>query len=239
MDRGFREERLAKLHPEVAADCALRSIARELTLDEIAILTRAAPARLLGLADRGQLGVGAAADIRSTASKPIARRCSDARCTCSRTAPGRARRPRDGHSRSEARISSAPGYDPAIEETLRRHWQGAWLDQLRSMWRSVSRRCVAAATEVRCLPRMPARARHDRPSDGEPEVRNRVLVDATYAEAFPMKASRILIQRTPRAGRAMPALAATGFRDLGDRLRLRAGIERELPATKPLTAGPV
>jgi formylmethanofuran dehydrogenase subunit A len=36
---------------------------RELSLYEIAILTRAAPARLLGLADRGHLGVGAAADI--------------------------------------------------------------------------------------------------------------------------------------------------------------------------------
>ncbi len=63
MDRGFREEQIAKLHPEVAANCALRSITRELTLQEIAVMTRAAPARLLGLKDRGQLGVGAAADI--------------------------------------------------------------------------------------------------------------------------------------------------------------------------------
>nr|WP_218628185.1 MULTISPECIES: formylmethanofuran dehydrogenase subunit A [unclassified Variovorax] len=63
MDRSFREEQLAKLHPEVAAQCALKSIARELTLNEIAIMTRAAPARLLGLLDRGHLGVGAAADI--------------------------------------------------------------------------------------------------------------------------------------------------------------------------------
>ena len=63
MDRSFREEQLAKLHPEVAANCALRSITRELSLREIAIMTRAAPARLLGLPDRGHLGVGAAADI--------------------------------------------------------------------------------------------------------------------------------------------------------------------------------
>ncbi|MEJ8850633.1 formylmethanofuran dehydrogenase subunit A [Variovorax rhizosphaerae] len=63
MDRSFREEQLAKLHPEVAANCALKSITRELTLNEIAIMTRAAPARLLGLVDRGHLGVGAAADI--------------------------------------------------------------------------------------------------------------------------------------------------------------------------------
>lgn len=63
MDRAFREEQLAKLHPDVASNCALRSITRELTLQEIAIMTRAAPARLLGLHDRGHLGVGAAADI--------------------------------------------------------------------------------------------------------------------------------------------------------------------------------
>jgi formylmethanofuran dehydrogenase subunit A len=63
MDRSFREEQIAKLHPEVAANCALRSITRELTLQEIAVMTRAAPARLLGLKDRGRLGVGAAADM--------------------------------------------------------------------------------------------------------------------------------------------------------------------------------
>jgi formylmethanofuran dehydrogenase subunit A len=63
MDRTFREDQIAKLHPEVAANCALRSITRELTLQEIAVMTRAAPARLLGLKDRGRIGVGAAADI--------------------------------------------------------------------------------------------------------------------------------------------------------------------------------
>jgi formylmethanofuran dehydrogenase subunit A len=63
MDRSFRAEQLAKLHPEVADQAALRSITRELTLYEIAIMTRAGPARLLGLRDRGHLGAGAAADI--------------------------------------------------------------------------------------------------------------------------------------------------------------------------------
>ena len=63
MDRSFREEQLAKLHPEVAANSALKSITRELSLYEIAIMTRAGPAKLLGLKDRGHLGVGAAADI--------------------------------------------------------------------------------------------------------------------------------------------------------------------------------
>ena len=63
MDKSFRDEQLAKLHPDVAAQSALRDIKRELSLYEIAILTRAGPAKLLGLKDRGNLGVGSAADI--------------------------------------------------------------------------------------------------------------------------------------------------------------------------------
>jgi formylmethanofuran dehydrogenase subunit A len=41
----------------------LASIGREYTFEEIAVMTRAAPARLLGLRDRGHLGKGAIADI--------------------------------------------------------------------------------------------------------------------------------------------------------------------------------
>ncbi|ABM95578.1 formylmethanofuran dehydrogenase subunit A [Methylibium petroleiphilum] len=62
-DKSFRDEQFAKLHPDVVAQSALGSITRELTLNEVAIMTRAGPAKLLGLKDRGQLGVGAAADI--------------------------------------------------------------------------------------------------------------------------------------------------------------------------------
>ncbi len=63
MDRAFREQMFAKLNPEARAVSTLASLKREYSLYEIAILTRAAPARTLGLADRGHLGAGAAADI--------------------------------------------------------------------------------------------------------------------------------------------------------------------------------
>ncbi|MGH7184707.1 MAG: amidohydrolase family protein, partial [Pseudomonadota bacterium] len=63
MDKTFRNEKLAQLNPAAVALSALGSLTREYSLYEIAIMTRAAPARSLGLADRGQLGVGAAADI--------------------------------------------------------------------------------------------------------------------------------------------------------------------------------
>ena len=63
MDRSFRNDMLTRIHPEAAAMSRLASIDREYTIDEIAIMTRAAPARLLGLANKGHLGVGADADI--------------------------------------------------------------------------------------------------------------------------------------------------------------------------------
>jgi len=63
MDRDFRAEMLARIHPAAARHSGLAGLAREYTLSEIAILTRAGPARALGLAERGHLGPGAAADI--------------------------------------------------------------------------------------------------------------------------------------------------------------------------------
>ena len=123
MDRSFREEQLAKLHPDVAANSALRSITRELTLDEIAILTRAGPARLLGLTDRGRLGAGAAADIAVYRE--------DANRETMFTAPEYVFK--DGTLVSRAgRITAVPvggthfvepEYDRGIEKTLRKHWE--------------------------------------------------------------------------------------------------------------------
>ena len=48
----------------------LPSIRREYSLNEIATMTRAAPARLLGLRDRGHLGAGAIADVAVYAEEP-------------------------------------------------------------------------------------------------------------------------------------------------------------------------
>ena len=63
MDRSFRNECLRSIHPAAQQATVLGSIAREYTLEEIVVMTRAAPARILGLADRGHLRAGAAADI--------------------------------------------------------------------------------------------------------------------------------------------------------------------------------
>ncbi len=62
-DKAFRDEQFARLHPAAQAMSLLPQLGREYSLAEIAIVTRAAPARLLGLAECGHLGAGAAADI--------------------------------------------------------------------------------------------------------------------------------------------------------------------------------
>jgi formylmethanofuran dehydrogenase subunit A len=63
MDKSFRDDAFQKINADAQGASILPSVTREYTLDEIAILTRAGPARSLGLKDRGHLGVGAAGDI--------------------------------------------------------------------------------------------------------------------------------------------------------------------------------
>jgi formylmethanofuran dehydrogenase subunit A len=64
MDREFRNEEIAKVNQKAIAKTILKdNPAREYTLNEIAIITRAGPARLLGLKNKGHLGIGADADI--------------------------------------------------------------------------------------------------------------------------------------------------------------------------------
>jgi len=64
MDRAYRDEKLKSLNQKMLAGSALADgLAREYTLNEIAIITRAGPARQLGLESKGHLGVGADADV--------------------------------------------------------------------------------------------------------------------------------------------------------------------------------
>jgi formylmethanofuran dehydrogenase subunit A len=63
MDKTFRNEAFAKLSLDAQAMSNLSSIEREYSIYEIATMTRAGAAKLIGLDDRGHLGVGAAADI--------------------------------------------------------------------------------------------------------------------------------------------------------------------------------
>ena len=64
MDRAFREDQMARANQRAIQRTALSDgLDREYTLNEIAIITRAAPARRLGLREKGHLGIGADADV--------------------------------------------------------------------------------------------------------------------------------------------------------------------------------
>jgi formylmethanofuran dehydrogenase subunit A len=63
MDKDLRAEWVARLPADAATVTTLPSLKREYSLYEIATMTRAAPAKLLGLRDRGHLGAGARADV--------------------------------------------------------------------------------------------------------------------------------------------------------------------------------
>lgn len=63
MDRSFRRDVLATLPAAVRERTMLRDLDRQYSLSEIATITRAGPARMLGLAHKGHLGIGADADV--------------------------------------------------------------------------------------------------------------------------------------------------------------------------------
>ena len=63
MDADHRQSWLEKLHPRIRRSTCLFDLTREYTLDEIAVVTRAGPARRLGLKSKGHLGAGADADL--------------------------------------------------------------------------------------------------------------------------------------------------------------------------------
>jgi formylmethanofuran dehydrogenase subunit A len=63
MDQGLRAETMSHLPGVLKGQSGLPEISREYTLSEIAIITRAGPARILGLRRKGHLGPGADADI--------------------------------------------------------------------------------------------------------------------------------------------------------------------------------
>jgi len=121
MDRAYRDERLKAVNQKLLTGSALLDgLAREYTLGEIAIVTRAGPARLLGLPQKGHLGPGADADV--TVYAPDADRAKMF------AAPryvikggtlvveeGQLRRAPAGE-----RLAVRPDYDPAVKSDVKR-----------------------------------------------------------------------------------------------------------------------
>lgn len=70
MSKAKRTAEIATLHDQLAKRTTLEGIDRELDWNDIAVMTRAAPAKVLGLGEKGHLGPGADADISIYNIKP-------------------------------------------------------------------------------------------------------------------------------------------------------------------------
>ena len=126
MDREYRREMFGRLHPRARKRALLPELDREYSLGEIAIITRAGPARVLGLTAKGHLGVGADADIT------VYEESADKEAMFARPRyvyKGGRLVARDGVAVAHAdgrTFSVAPPYDPAIEPDLRAYFKEAY-----------------------------------------------------------------------------------------------------------------
>jgi formylmethanofuran dehydrogenase subunit A len=124
MDRTVRDERLKQVNPKLLAGSALTDgLDRQYTLNEIAIITRAGPARLLGLKHKGHLGVGADADITIYNRDPdIAKMFATPRFVIKSGSivveEGQLRQAPRGR-----RLRLQPAYDDAVLPDLRRYFE--------------------------------------------------------------------------------------------------------------------
>jgi len=122
MSRDLRAQWIATLPPAAIEAITLPSIRREYTFSEIATMTRAAPARLFGLKDRGHLAPGAVADVavysddadRAKMFRAAALVFKDGKLVT-----------RDGkivdHPRGRA-LDVRPGHDAAIDRRLKTYY---------------------------------------------------------------------------------------------------------------------
>jgi formylmethanofuran dehydrogenase subunit A len=123
MDRSARDEQLKRANPKLLAGSALADgLSREYSLNEIAIVTRAGPARLLGLAHKGHLGLGADADVTVyTPDADIARMFASPRYVLKAgrvvVQEGQLRRAPRGR-----RFHVRPRFDESVLRDVRRHF---------------------------------------------------------------------------------------------------------------------
>jgi formylmethanofuran dehydrogenase subunit A len=120
--RNLRAEWMAKLPPAALAVTTLPSINREYSLNDIATMTRAAPARLLGLRDRGHLGEGSVADVAVYAEHPDKARMFDAAALVFKNGELVVRDGEVTHYRWGRALAVQPPYERAIEGRLKSYY---------------------------------------------------------------------------------------------------------------------
>ena len=123
MDRAYRDEQIRRVNAKLLKGSALADgLAREYTLNEIAIITRAGPARLLGLTEKGHLGPGADADVTIYATGGDA---ATMFATPRYVLKGGTQVVEDGQLRrapAGRRLAVRPEYDDAVLRDLKRYF---------------------------------------------------------------------------------------------------------------------
>ncbi|WP_036264337.1 formylmethanofuran dehydrogenase subunit A [Methylocapsa aurea] len=123
MSREARAEAAARVPQDALAHSTLPSIAREYNLNEIAIMTRAAPAKLFGFKDRGHLGEGGIADVAVySPDKDIAKMFRAAHLVF-KDGDLVVRDGRVAHYRWGKALKVNPGYDKAIDRRLAGYYE--------------------------------------------------------------------------------------------------------------------
>lgn len=118
MSRDARAEATARVPQEAVAMTTLPSIAREYDYSEIAIMTRASPAKLLGLKDRGHLGEGALADVAVYSPGPDLAQMFRFAHLVFKDGDLVVRDGKVTHYRWGKALKVAPGYDKAMDRRL-------------------------------------------------------------------------------------------------------------------------
>jgi formylmethanofuran dehydrogenase subunit A len=127
MSRELRNKWLADLPKEAVELTTLPSIEREYSFSEIATMTRVAPAKLLGLKDRGHLGAGALADVAVYNDNPADR--AEAFRHAHLVFKDGDLVVRDGkitHYRTGRALTVQPSYDSNIDRRLSRYYDEAY-----------------------------------------------------------------------------------------------------------------
>ena len=214
MSRDLRAQWLAEMPRSVAEMTTLASIDREYSLQEIATMTRAAPAKLLGLADRGHLGSGARADIAVYDNN------NDNRAAMFRDAhlvfkDGDlvVRHGEVTHYRAGRTLESRPDFGHAIERRLDDYYEEVY---------RAPRDLVTIHAEA-----LPHADMFEEVSHRPVNIRG-VAIDDTFAEAFAMAATAITITGPTRRWAMNAATSMTGFATSIIGCGCEAGIDREL-----------
>ena len=192
--------------------CSTASIASTRS-SEIAIITRAGPARLLGLRDKGHLGVGADADVT----------IYDDRADREEMFATPRYVIKDGHAvvedgelreagRRAACCASAPSSTRASSRRLEPLFEDRYTRALRSTTRCASRGCAS--------PPAPSTR-----SEVAMRLHGAEIAD-TFAEAFPMWGARVVITAATPAWALEAARSMTGFATSVIGCKCEAAIER-------------